>query len=307
MRNNLLKYSIFLIAAVGVILVYLFYDIANTQILLKIRLPRLMLAILTGGILGGVGSIYQLMLKNPLAEPYILGISTGAALGRTVGAIIGFYVMMPIFGFLGALLTMLIVWKLASSSVNIDSVRLILSGIIIGILFSSVISLLLYLNQNELGAILHTIMGNLGHIFTVAEWRFFLIVSGISAILMVYLYFQSNQLDILGTGDLTATSLGISIRNLRLKIFVITSVLVGVTVSYAGVIGFVGLIVPHIVRMIFKSEQKTIYPMSILFGVILLVVCDFIAMHLTYIELPIGIVTSIIGSPFFIYLLLRDK
>ena len=144
------------------------------NIIYSVRLPRLMLAFLTGFVLAGVGHSFQVMLNNPLAEPYILGISSGAAFGSILAVILGMHVLMPVFGFIGAFLTMFLVWFLAHIGGFFNKTKLLLSGIIVGMFFSALISLLMYLNQQEIGNIINILMGNLGRIFSRDEWIFFL-------------------------------------------------------------------------------------------------------------------------------------
>ncbi len=308
MKNKILKIFIF-VGFIFVIFAYLKYDNAgnNAMIFYKIRIPRLILALTTGMILASIGNVYQYLLNNPLAEPYILGISSGAALGSTIASITGYFLLMPIFGFVGALITMFAVWALAHVSGYFDKTKLLLSGIIIGMFNSSVLSLLMYLNQKDIGSIFNILMGNLGRIFSRNEWYIFLGVTFLNIILLIYLYFESSKLDALSTGDVSAFSLGIDIKKLRIKIFIITSLMIGLTVSFTGIIGFIGLIIPHMARMIFGNGIRKTFLFSLLLGGMILLICDFISMHLTIIEIPIGVVTSFLGSPFFIYIMIKNK
>jgi iron complex transport system permease protein len=296
---------IFAIGFIGLIYLYISYGVANYNILLSIRLPRLLLAFLSGFILAGVGYAFQVMLDNPLAEPYILGISSGAAFGSILATVSGMFLLMPIFGFVGALLTMFLVWNLAHIGGIFDKTKLLLSGIIVGMFFSALISLIIFFNQQDISNILSILMGNLGHIFSILEWKIFTAVFAISIGLMIYLFSLAKQLQIISTGDLVAVSLGIDIKKLRRRIFIVSSLLTGVTVAYAGIIGFIGLVVPHLIRMLFSSRQDIIY--SALGGAFLLILCDFIAMHIAVVELPVGIITSFIGCPFFIYVMSKRK
>jgi iron complex transport system permease protein len=272
-----------------------------------VRLPRLMLAFLTGFVLAGVGHSFQVMLNNPLAEPYILGISSGAAFGSILAVILGLHVLMPVFGFIGAFLTMFLVWFLAHIEGFFNKTKLLLSGIIVGMFFSALISLLMYLNQQEIGNIINVLMGNLGRIFSRDEWVYFLIVFIISLLLMVYLFLLSGKLTILTTGDLVATSLGIDVKKLRRKIFIISSLLTGITVAYAGIIGFIGLVVPHIIRMITGGNKRFVMIFSAFAGAFLLIICDLTAKHIASIEVPVGVITAFIGCPFFLFIMARSK
>ncbi|MEA1898488.1 MAG: iron ABC transporter permease, partial [Bacteroidota bacterium] len=248
MKNKIVPILLF---GLSLILIYLYlnFQVGSRHIILQVRLPRLMLAFLIGFVLSGVGYSFQIMLNNPLAEPYILGISSGAAFGSILASVMGLYLFMPVFGFAGALITLIIVWSLSHLGGFFNNTKLLLSGIIVGMFFSALISLLMYFNQQDIGNIINVLMGNLGHIFSRKEWYYFLVVFGISILLMLYLFLLSRKLMILTTGDVIAGSLGIDVKKLRKKIFIISSLLTGITVAYAGIIGFIGLIVPHIVRM----------------------------------------------------------
>jgi len=266
-----------------------------------------MLTFLTGFILAGVGFTFQIILNNPLAEPYILGISSGAAFGSILAATSGLFILMPLMGFGGAILTMILVWYLSHLGGFFNKTKLLLSGIIIGMFFSALISLLMYFNQQDIGNIINVLMGNLGRIFSNREWKIFLFIFGISIVLMFYLFFLSNKLNILTTGDLVAVSLGIDIKKLRRKIFVISSILTGITVAYAGIIGFVGLVVPHLIRMMFGGNKRFDLIFSAFGGAILLIFCDFVAKHIATIEIPVGVVTAFLGCPFFLFIMARSK
>lgn len=307
MNKPALLIMLLIMGFIGISILYLLYNIPDLSILTALRLPRYMLTVLAGGVLAGVGYIFQIMLNNPLAEPYILGVSSGAAFGGIIASITGILTLMPILGFAGALLTMAVVWMLAHLGGNFSTTRLLLAGIIMGFFFSSLISLLMYFNQQDISAILSILMGNLGHIFTIREWRIFLIVAAVSLLLLGYLTLTARKLLVLTTGEITASSMGINVSRLRLSIFVVCSILTGMTVAYAGIIGFVGLVVPHLVRMIARTNRPSLVPLSVLGGATLLLVCDFIAMHIAIVEIPVGIVTAFIGCPFFIMVMARNR
>ena len=304
-RRTFLSFLLPILLLIPLGYLYLTYKVDSSFIVSQVRLPRFLLTLICGLVLGGVGSVYQIMLNNPLAEPYILGVSSGAALGGIVATILGFYLLIPLFSFGGALLIMMLVWYLAQTGGFFSGNKLLLSGIIVGMFCSSMISLLMYLNQQEIGNIIGILMGNLGRIFNQQEWAIFKIIGVIIGLLMLYLYSLSDKLNILTSGDLVASSLGVDVKRLRLSVFIISSLLIGVTVAYAGIIGFVGLIVPHIVRMSIGNNQRQVFLLSALGGAILLVLCDFLSMHLTVVEIPVGVITSFIGSPFFIFYFTR--
>jgi len=275
----------------------------DANIMFQVRLPRLILTLFTGMALAGIGSIYQLMLANPLAEPYILGISSGSAFGSILMGVTGLVVLMPVGGFLGAGLTMVLVWKLAHQNGRFDKSRLLIAGVITGMFFAAGISLLMYLHQQDTALIMGTLMGNLGRIFGHTEWYYFLGLVSVSLGILAFLFFKSGALDIMAGGDLYATSLGINVNLLRREIFVLTSIVIGICVSFAGIIGFTGLIIPHMVRFIVPSGRKKIYLLSLWSGGVFLSACDLCARYLLAMELPVGVVTAFIGCPVFVLLL----
>ncbi|HQB97311.1 MAG: iron ABC transporter permease [Candidatus Cloacimonadaceae bacterium] len=294
-----------LMVGLGLMALYLFWQNPGPYIIWQVRVPRLILTLVSGMSLAAIGSVYQLMLGNPLAEPYILGVSSGSAFGSILFASLGMIILMPLGGFIGAIITMLLVWRLAQKRGSFDPQRLIIAGVIVGMFFSSAISLMMYLNRQDTVLILGTLMGNLGRIFSYTEYRVFLALSSLVIGLLGWIYLKSRALDILSSSDLYAASVGIEVERLRRQLFFASSLIVGIVVSYAGIIGFVGLITPHIMRLMGYKNQKQIFPMGAIFGASFLLVADFFAKNLSGIELPVGVITAAIGCPFFIYLLLR--
>jgi iron complex transport system permease protein len=277
------------------------------MILTKVRIPRFVLTMFTGLVLGSVGTILQGLLGNPLAEPYILGASSGAALGSTIAVLVGTVIFAPIFGFAGALLSVLIVLSITKYGKLADKSGLLLSGIVTGMFFSALISLLMYLNKEDIGAIFNVLMGNLGRIFTYSEWHYFLVSVVISTIILIGLFIFGYRLDVMASGDDLAESMGINVKQTRKWIFIATSFLTAVSVSYAGMIGFVGLIVPHISRKIIGVNQRQNMIFSGICGCVLLLICDFLGSRLMTIEIPVGVITSFLGAPFFLFTMSRSS
>jgi cobalamin transport system permease protein len=307
MRKKDLLFPLLILVSIATILVYLLWNDPGQHIFLTVRLPRFLLTLLTGMILAGVGYVFQIMLNNPLAEPYILGVSSGAAFGSILAGILSLYFLIPVFSFTGAVITIMLVWALAHLGGFFNRIKLILSGIIIGMFFSALISLLMYFNQKDIGSIINVLMGNLGYIFSYAEWKLFIGIFVFSVILLGYMYYLAHQLLILTTGDLVASSLGVNVKRLKRRIFIIASLLTGATVAYAGVIGFIGLIIPHLVRMMQGGNKRYTYLYAVWLGGIFLLICDLIAQNIAVIEIPVGIVTAFIGCPFFILIMLKSK
>lgn len=294
-----------LLCSAVIVVFYLYNGHPDSNIVTQVRLPRLILTLFTGMTLAGIGSVYQLMLANPLAEPYILGVSSGAAFGSIVCGLLGYLLLMPLGGFAGASLTMLIVWRLAQKRGRFDKSRLLIAGVITAMFFAAGISLVMYLNLKDTALILGTLMGNLGRIFSIGEWHGFLGLVALSLLILGYMYVKSPALEVLSCGDNYAGSLGIEVQALRRRIFVLSSLVIGISVAYAGIIGFVGLIIPHVVRFFIPAPQKQVYLASLWIGGVFLLLCDLLAKNIMAIELPVGVITSFLGCPFFMWLLLR--
>ena len=277
------------------------------KILFGIRIPRIILGLITGTVLATSGGVLQGMLNNPLAEPYLLGISSGAALGSIIAIVLNKIFLMPIFGFLGAFLTTILVWQLAQKERLVQRTQLILAGIIISLFFSAIIALLMSIFQKELGQIFSILMGNLGYIFSKTSISILWIMVGISVIGLILLNIFSTRINILSLGDYTADSLGVDVFKTRKLLFVITSLLVGMVVAFTGIIGFVGLIIPHICRILIGPNNRYLLPLAGILGAGFLVFCDTIARSILVIELPVGVITALFGAPFFVYLLRRSS
>jgi len=267
----------------------------------QLRLSRIILGIFAGGVLGFCGAILQGLFNNPLVEPYTLGSASGAALGSSIGILL-FGTVSPLFAFLGALGVGLFVFTVARIEGGLIRDRLILSGVVMSFLCSSLVMIIMITGGKELYEILYLLMGYLGIIITSAN-RILIIGSIIiSVILVIYLYRFHRELDIISQGIETATGLGIDIQNFSLILFFTTSLLIGFVVSIVGAIGFVGLVIPHISKLVFGPKHINNLPVSFLLGATFLLFADTLSRTITVYELPVGIVTSLVGVPFFIYL-----
>ncbi len=281
-------------------------DNASKIIILKLRLPRIVMAVITGGTLSIVGVSLQALFRNPLADPYIIGISSGAALGATstfflqriMGKFFVFY--LPFFSFFGAFITMLLVYRLSLLGKRVVIENLLLSGVIIGFIASALITLIIAFAGREVHDILFWLMGDLSHV----KWENIWFILG-PIIIGVYLLLHfSAELNAISLGEEVAFNLGIDPERLKKIVFFIASFLIGLIVSFSGIIGFVGLVIPHIIRLAVGADHKIVMPASILAGSIFLLLCDDIARTvIAPSELPIGVITSLIGAPLFIYLL----
>ena len=284
-------------------------DPTARAILLQLRLPRAALAALIGAALGITGCTFQALLRNPLAEPYVLGISGGAAVGAVAVLVTGLGValpwMLPAGAFLGAVAAMMLVLEVArrASPARMDTRVLILSGVIIGAFFNAIILLMLTLADVEsFRSAIFWMMGSL----TGAEWA----STGLLAVLLVpgalVLLSLARAFNLLSRGEEVAHYLGASVHRVKLTAYLAASLMVGAAVAAGGVIGFVGLIVPHAVRLAWGNDHRLLLPASALAGSAFLLLADTVArLVVAPAELPTGVVTAVVGVPLFVALLMR--
>ncbi len=291
--------------------IYVDWSTAQGHIIWDIRFPRVLLGAVVGAGLAVVGVTIQALVRNPLADPYILGVSSGASVAATLVILFGAFRMfgqyaLSISAFLGALLAMGMVFLLAQQHRRISTSRLLLSGIAVSIILSALTSLIVMLAPREEGirSVLFWMMGSLAG----AKWEHLMIPTLVLLSGMLILAVQARSLNSLLMGDETAATLGINIDGFRKFLLLLASLLTGVMVAVSGAIGFVGLMMPHIVRLLVGSDHRRVLPLSALFGAIFMVWADVGAR--TWVapeELPIGIVTALCGGPFFIWLLRRTS
>jgi iron complex transport system permease protein len=279
----------------------------DKQILLSIRLPRVIVSVLMGMALGASGAVLQGILRNPLADPYILGISSGAALIAATGIIAGIAFLgiftLPVLAFAGALVTGIFVGAMGWKRGGFWPDRLLLAGVGLGFLFSALLMLIMSISSNEgLKRATLWIFGDL----SIADWSvipygFIFIALGLGISM-----FRANALNSLILGDDLSHSLGFSPRKERFILFISVGLMTAASVSLGGMIGFIGLLIPHIGRFIFGSDSRILIPVSALGGGVLLCMADLIGKSiLSPMELPAGIITAILGAPYFLYLLRR--
>lgn len=287
-------------------------------ILWQLRLPRLLLVFLTGILLGGSGAVFQLFFRNPLAEPGIMGISSGATLGAVIASIVPGVMALTgrggvgalispvnLCAFAGALLAGVFVTSLAfSRGGKSSSVMLLLCGTALGTLYSSVSSMLLLTCNKELHSIYTWILGS----FNGRGWNEVIFILIPAAAAIVLMFCVARPLDLLTGGEQSAAALGVEVDRLRVLVLLCGSLAVSCAVCAGGTIGFVGLIAPHIVRKFLGPRSRTLIPFSMIFGAVLLLLSDTLARVLIAPgELPAGIITSILGVPFFLVLCLRRR
>jgi len=278
-------------------------------IIWNVRLPRIILAFITGGALALCGAAYQGIFKNPMADPYLLGVSSGAALGASIGIVLNFsggflgLSGTAVLAFIGSFATILIVYNISKVGRKVPVATLLLSGIAIGQTLSAIISLLMIFNQEDIAKIMFWTMGSLNGL----GWVQVIAVLPYVLLGCVILLTSVRELDIMLLGEDTATQLGVDTEHLKKKVLISSSIITAAVVSVTGIIGFVGLIIPHIVRMVTGPKHRVLVPFSLLFGGAFLILCDTLARTVTGQEIPVGIITAAFGGPFFVFLLRRRK
>ncbi|MFZ2330469.1 MAG: iron ABC transporter permease [Atribacterota bacterium] len=277
-------------------------------IIWELRIPRLIMAMLTGMTLAGVGGGFQGILRNPLADPYILGVSAGAALGAcsalALQYVAGLYLVpfLPFFALLGAFVSISLVYLLSRKKSHLPMSDLLLAGVAVNFFFSAIITLLLAISRREIRSMLFWLMGDL----STSSWNNIYWISLPVFLGTILLVSSSLELNAMALGEEEALHLGIQTEKLRLKIFFIGSTMIAIVVSFTGLIGFVGLVIPHIARLLVGPDHRIMLPVSALSGSIFLIICDTIARTIIApTEIPIGVITALVGSPIFIHLLKR--
>lgn len=278
----------------------------NNQVIFNLRFLRIIAAILVGSGLAVSGIALQAILRNPLAEPYLLGTSSGAGLAAVCALILGVSrIYMPMAAFLGAVLSIVIVYNLARERGVIEDKSLILSGVIISVAFSSVIVFLVSLFGNET---MHEMNWWLWGSLQVYDYKllFLIALPVILGIFVVYLFAQ--DLNAISTGEEEAAHLGIDTQNIKKILIIATALITASLICICGIIGFVGLIVPHMMRLVIGPNHKVLIPTTCLAASVFMVFCDLLSRTLfSPVEIPIGVITAIIGAPVFIILLKKGK
>jgi len=276
-------------------------------VVVDVRLPRILSSAIVGGGLAISGVIFQGILLNPLADPYTLGVSAGAAFGAALAILlnIGFLGIysVPLFAFGGAVATLLFVIYLSASSGGLSSNNLILSGIIVAAILSAGISLLKYIADEQVSVIIFWLMGSFGSKTWTDVGLIFLFV-GIGFLIFI---FFARDMNLMSLGNRTASSLGVDTRKVTIVLLVSASLVAAICVSVSGIIGFVGLLVPHMMRLITGPDNRRLVPVSLLAGAILLLSADTITRAVLPTEIPIGVLTALIGGPFFCYIFRRQQ
>jgi iron complex transport system permease protein len=276
----------------------------NAQIFWELRLPRTATAFVTGALLGIAGALMQVLLRNPLADPYILGVSGGASVGALLAILAGAStLLLQSFAFGGALFSTLLVFSLAHGQGNWDTTRLLLTGVVLAAGWGAIISLLLAISPGvQIQGMLFWLMGDLSAADTP-------LVGSIVLVLVATLAFMlSTSFNLLAGGELHATALGVETDKLRVTIYVLASLATATAVTQAGNIGFIGLIAPHMLRLAGARDHRVLIPGVILLGGTLLLVADGLSrLVIEPRQLPVGVLTALLGVPLFLFLLYRSR
>jgi iron complex transport system permease protein len=287
----------------------------SEQIIIDVRLPRVLTAMLVGGGLGLAGAAFQALLRNPLADPYIIGTASGASLGAVVALMLPIILpglavgggtawlgigLVQVLAFIGGLGTVLVVYAVARAAHG-GVVTLLLTGYAVSAVLAAGVAMLMYLSGNRLGAIFAWMMGSLDG----AGWTKLALAAPLVAVSSLLLIGRWRQLNVLLLGDAQASHLGLDIPRQRLALTMLASLATSAVVAISGTIGFVGLVVPHLLRLAVGPDHRLLLPASVLFGASLLALADLGARLAG--GIPVGIVTALIGAPFFIWLLVRSR
>ena len=298
------------LSSLGQILALDAIDETQSFIVLNLRLPRIILSALIGASLAVTGVVLQGLFKNPMADPYVLGISSGASLGAAIAITLGLdYAFkglgaITVFAFIGAIATIICVYNIARIGNKVPPITLILAGIAISFMLSSLVSLIMVFNRTKIERIVFWTMGSM----STASWNQVLMLLPIVIITIAIIIAFSRDLNVISTGEETAKSLGIEVERLKKIMIVICSILVAASVAVSGVIGFVGLIIPHSVRLLTGSDHRITIPFSAVGGAAFMIICDTLARSVVPpTEIPVGAITSVVGAPYFIYLLSKNK
>jgi iron complex transport system permease protein len=284
-------------------------DAQNVQelVILNLRMPRTLGVIGVGVGLSVAGAVMQALIRNPLVDPYITGVSSGAALGATLAVLAGVTVIgisnfaLPVMAFIGAATAFLITMTLAEAAGG-RPISYVLGGTIIGIALSSGTTLLMYFNSDRLHGVLFWLFGSFAYLTWESTLIIVLVVMGLTLIMLLY----AKEFNVILLGDEQARQLGMNVKPFKTAMFLMVSALASVCVAFTGIIGFVGLIVPHLARMMVGGDHRLLLPASMMLGANILLVADIVCKTAAApSELPIGAIISVIGAPFFGYLMIR--
>ena len=290
-----------------------FLDIQQTwtstieTIIFQIRLPRLILAGLVGAALAVAGTSYQGLFRNPLADPYLIGVSQGAALGAVTGFLLPVswqIAIIPLLAFFGALMAVGIVYLIARVGKSLPMTTLILAGVALGAFLSAIIYYLMIISGDKLHGIISWLLGT----FALTSWWQVAVVAPYIIVGILIIWLHARPLNVMQLDEDQAQQLGINVERVKLTLLTAATLITAAAVSFCGIIGFVGIIVPHAVRIIWGPDHRFLLPLATLSGAIFLILADAAARTLlSPTEIPIGVITAFVGAPFFLYLLRQKK
>jgi iron complex transport system permease protein len=286
----------------------------SEAIILEVRLPRIMAGVLIGAALAAAGVLYQGVFKNPMADSYVLGVSAGAAVGASVAILsgIGFVFLelrlVQVAAFLGSLFAMFLVYNISRVGSRVPVTTLLLCGIAVNFFFFALVGILEIVAGNQLPDIVFWLMGGYSNV----HWRNIFAVLPFIIIGIILAYFYARDLNLLAMGEETAHHLGLNVERTKQILLVLASLITAAAVSICGLIGFVGLMIPHLTRLVIGPDHRILFPTSTIIGAIFLVICDDLARVVatpfaSTLEIPVGIITMLFGAPFFIFLLKKKK
>lgn len=291
-------------------LVHSDWPVSSEQIIYKVRLPRVLLAALVGACLSLAGAGFQGALRNPLADPYTLGVASGAAVGAAFVILFGLQLAIagqwsiPVVAFATGMASLLIVLRLAGSSGKLQLETVILSGVVVQAFLGSIVSFMVTLSDQVVNEIIYWLMGSL----SLRGWSYSGILLPYLVIGFFVLMAYGLTLNLISLGERQAEHLGVNVPRTRLVVLVVSTLITAAAISVAGTIGFVGLVVPHLVRLMAGPDYRLIIPISALLGAVYMIGADTLArMLLSPTEIPLGVITAFLGAPFFVYLLRKHK
>lgn len=279
-------------------------------IIIEIRMPRIIAGTLVGAALAAAGVVYQGIFRNPMADPYVIGVSAGAALGASLAIVLGagFTLIgvstVPVSAFVGSLAAVFLVYNISRVGSKVPVTTLLLSGIAVSIFLSAIVTILKVIAGEKLHALVFWLMGG----FSYTEWKDVWAVLPLICLGTAIIYFYARDLNILILGEETAQHLGVEVEKVKRILLISGSLVTAAAVSVSGLIGFIGLIIPHLTRILIGPDHRVVLPTSIIVGAFFLVICDAVArVIVSPAELPVGVITALSGGPFFIYLLRKKK
>ncbi|MGF7046755.1 iron complex transport system permease protein [Paenibacillus sp. DS2015] len=286
------------------------WSVSFEQIVIKVRLPRIILGMLVGAALAVAGSGFQGVLRNPLADPYTLGVSSGSAVGASILIFYGLQYSLfgvwtlPLVAFVAGVITLWGVLALAREGGKIPTNSLILSGVVMQSFLGAIVAFLSAMSSKTINEILFWTMGSL----SLRGWSYSVILFPYLLLGLIFIWSRARSLNLLSLGERQATHLGLHVEGLKISILLVSTLLTAAAVSVSGIIGFVGLVIPHMIRLIVGPDYRLIVPLSAIGGGIFMVLADTVARSLLApTEIPLGVVTAFVGAPFFAYLLYRNK